>query len=76
MWFRNVLSKSTHQKEQDLLLTHPDFEAKTPNPSFKPSLPQCEASALTAELIAPNRSYFSPKNQLYKTGTLALGYKL
>ena len=42
--------------EKDLLLRHPNFVAKSTDASFEPSPLACEASALTTELTAPNRS--------------------
>ena len=43
-----------------LLLCHPNFVAKSKDPSFEPPPLACEASALTTELTAPNRSYLAP----------------
>ncbi|MCK4369068.1 MAG: hypothetical protein KAV68_05325 [Dehalococcoidales bacterium] len=42
--------------KEDLLLRHPNFVAKSKDPSFEPPPLACEASALTTELTAPNRA--------------------
>ena len=52
---------SEQGSEKDLLLRHPNFVAKPTNASFEPPPLACEASALSAELTAPNRIYLAPK---------------
>ena len=61
---------SEQGSEKDLLLRHPNFVAKPTNASFEPPPLVCEASALSAELTAPNRIYFRLKIQLCKGGHL------
>ena len=51
---RIVTSKNGRTK--DLLLRYPNFVAKSPASSFELTPVACEASALTTELTAQNRS--------------------
>ena len=53
--------------EKDLLLRHPNFVAKSKNRSFETPPLACEASALTTELTALERSYFSGEGSICKT---------
>jgi len=62
--------RSKQGGQKDLLLRHPNFVAKSKDPSFEPPPLACEASALTTELIAQNHIYFSPKNGSCKGGVL------
>jgi hypothetical protein len=66
--------RSNEDNNRHLLLRDLNFVAKSPNARREPPPLACEASALTTELTAPNHSYFSPKNQLCKQGTLASSY--
>ena len=50
--------------EEERLLHHPDLAAKPADASFEPGPSECEASALTAELTAPNHTYSSLKTTL------------
>ncbi len=52
---------NNRSKTKDLLLRHPNFVAKSVDVSFGPPPLACEASALTTELTARNRCYFSSK---------------
>ncbi len=44
--------RNNNSRTEDLLLRYPNFVAKSPELSFEPSPPKCEASALTTELTA------------------------
>ena len=63
--------RSKQGGQKDLLLRHPNFVAKSKDPSFELPPLACETSALTTELIAPNRIYFTPQKQLCKDSPLA-----
>jgi len=46
--------RSRQGSNKHLLLRHPNFVAKSKDPSFEPPPLACEANALTTELIAQN----------------------
>jgi hypothetical protein len=48
------------REPEDLMPHRPDFVAESANDSFEHQPTDCEGSALTTELTARNRSYFSP----------------
>ena len=66
-----VIPPNAEASAEGLLSRHPDFVAKWPGPMPEPDLHKCEASALSTELIAPIRAYFTPKNHACKMGALA-----
>ncbi len=66
---RIVTSKNGRTK--DLLLRYPNFVAKSPASSFELTPLACEAGALTTELTAPNRTYFTLNSDSRKQTPLA-----
>jgi len=69
---RHLVIHNKLGNKKDLLLRHPNFVAKSKDPSFEPPPLACEASALTTELTAPSPIYFNPKDRLCKHRHLAL----
>jgi len=49
---RHLVIHNKLDNGKDLLLRHPNFVAKSKDPSFEPPPLACEASALTTELTA------------------------
>ena len=70
LW-KKTINHNNSSIQGERLPSHHKFVAKQENPSFGERPLTCEASALTTELTAQNRSYFTPKDQLCKTGALA-----
>ena len=56
-------------QEEESLLRHLDFVAKSRRASFEPRRDDWKAGALPTELPPRFRSYFSPKNQLCQRGS-------
>ena len=59
-----------------LLLRAPNFVSGPGGSEARPAPLACEASALTAELTARKRVYFSPKSQLCKIRAVSLFIKV
>jgi len=57
--FHPAPPRSSKLKKEERLPGAPQIVAKSKNPSFGPTQPECEASALATELIAPNRNFWS-----------------
>ena len=61
-------------KTGGLLPRRPDFVAESRDASLERGRVECEASALSTELTARNRSYFSPENRDCQKGPLASSF--
>jgi len=53
---KHLVLPGKQSNKNDLLLRHPNFVAKSTDASFETQPLACEASALTTELTAQNRS--------------------
>jgi len=56
-------------QQEESLLSHPNFVAKSRSASFEPGGLAWKAGTLPAELLPRFHSYFSPKNQLCQKGS-------
>jgi hypothetical protein len=61
--YRGSKMKRTPAKDKGRLLLVVKSVPESPPARREPRLPACEASALTTELTAPNRTYFSPQDE-------------
>ena len=64
--------RSKQGGKKDLLLRHPNFVAKSKDPSFEPPPLACEASALTTELTAPNMSILAQRTSFVNKAKLSM----